>query len=79
MKHKKKGRFAKKIIATVIMLNIIFTVAILLCFWHTGSEPASLVVSFFGFTTVELWSLAKIKRDKLKEERMSEDEQQQIS
>lgn len=65
----KKGKFSKRIIAVVIALNIAFTIAILVCFWHTGNEPASLVVAFFSFTTVELWSLSKIKREKLKEEK----------
>ena len=44
----------------VIALNVLFTVAILYVFIRTGSEPMTLVGAF---TTVELWSLASIKKE----------------
>lgn len=59
-------RFSKKIVALVIILNVIFTGAVLYVFLRTGSEPTSLVVAWFGFTTVELWTLAGITKEKLK-------------
>jgi len=59
-------RFSKKIVALVIALNIAFTGAVLYVFLRTGSEPTSLVVAWFGFTTVELWTLAGITKEKLK-------------
>ena len=61
-KRKKKGLFSKFIVIAVILLNVIFTGAILWVFLKTSSEPSSLVVAWFGFTTVELWSLAGIKK-----------------
>lgn len=58
----RKGLFSKLIVISVILLNVVFTGAILWVFLKTSSEPSSLVVAWFGFTTVELWSLAGIKK-----------------
>lgn len=60
-----KNDYSKTIVNLVIALNILFTLAVLVVFWHTGSEPAALVAAFFAFTTGELWMLSKIKRDKI--------------
>jgi len=62
---KKKGRFSKFIISLIIMLNIIFTCAVLYVFFQTGNEPATLVGCWFAFTTGELWMLASIKKTKV--------------
>ena len=64
--NKKKGRFSKFIVVLVIFLNVIFTAGIFYVFTKVGSEPSTLIVSWFGFTTVELWSLSKIKREENK-------------
>lgn len=66
-REKKKGRFSKAIVATVIILNILFTVAILYVFSQTGNEPATLIGCWFAFTTGELWMLSSIKKKKVKE------------
>lgn len=66
-KENKKKNFSKFIVTLVILLNVIFTAAILYAFLQVGDEPATLIGSWFAFTTVELWSLSKIKRDKIKE------------
>ena len=63
-KKKKKSFFSKLIVSTVIALNVIFTIAVLAVFLKTSSEPSSLIVAWFSFTTVELWSLAGIKKVK---------------
>lgn len=64
----RKGLFSKLIVLLVITLNVAFTGVILWLFRSTGSEPSSLIVAWFAFTTVELWSLAGIKKaDKRKE------------
>jgi len=60
------NNFSKKIVALVLILNIAFTIAILFLFYRIGSEPTSLIVAWFSFTTVELWSLSKITREKVK-------------
>ena len=60
-----KGKFSKTIISTVIILNILFTAAVLYVFLKTSVEPAALVVAWFGWTTGELWMLASIKKKKV--------------
>lgn len=59
---KKQGKFSKKIVSLVILLNVIFTAVVLYIFFRVGSEPTTLIVSFFAFTTGELWMLASIKK-----------------
>ena len=63
-KNKKKSFFSKLIVSAVIALNVIFTIAVLIVFLKTSTEPSSLIVAWFSFTTVELWSLAGIKKAK---------------
>ena len=67
-KKKKKSVFSKLIVVFVILLNVIFTGVVLTIFLRTSSEPSSLIVAWFSFTTVELWSLAGIKKAKEKKE-----------
>ena len=61
-----KNRFSKFIITAVVILNILFTIAVLYVFLKVGNEPATLIVSWFAFTTGELWMLASIKKTKVK-------------
>ena len=70
---KRKSIFSKIIVSTVIILNVIFTIAILKVFLATSCEPSSLIVAWFSFTTVELWSLAGIKKAEKKKENYYED------
>lgn len=55
-------RFSKTIVALVILLNAAFTVAVLFIFYRVETEPVTLIGAWFGFTTVELWALAGIKK-----------------
>ena len=55
-------RFSKAIVSLVILLNAAFTVAVLFIFLRVGAEPTALIAAWFGFTTVELWALAGIKK-----------------
>lgn len=55
-------KFSKLIVALVILLNAAFTVAVLFIFYKVGTEPTALIGAWFGFTTVELWALAGIKK-----------------
>ena len=66
-KQKKKGRFSKFIVTFVILLNVIFTAAVLYIFLQVGSEPQVLIGAWFAFTTGELWMLSSIKKKKIKE------------
>lgn len=65
----KKNKFAKFIVSLVISLNTLFTAAVLYIFLNTGSEPAVLIGAFFGFTTGELFMLATIKKNKIKNDK----------
>ena len=65
----KKGRFSKFIVALVIALNTLFSVAVLYVFQKTGAEPSALVASWFAFTTGELWLLSTIKKTRVKKEK----------
>lgn len=58
-------KFSNKVVIAVILLNVLFTLAVLAVSWHTGQGLDSLVVGWFAFTTGELWTLGKIKRDKI--------------
>ena len=59
-------KFSKWIVALVILLNVSFTGVVLYLFLRTGNEPSALIGCWFGFTTVELWSLSKITREKVR-------------
>lgn len=61
----KKKNYSKYIVTFIIIMNVMFTIAIL---YHTGNEPSTLISAFFAFTTVELWSLAGIKKKKIEKE-----------
>ncbi len=60
-------RFSKWIVATVIVLNVFFTMAILYTFLKIGSEPSTLIAAWFAFTTGELWALAILKKKEIEE------------
>lgn len=66
-------RFSKFIVALVIVLNVLFTVAVLYTFLRVGSEPATLVGAWFAFTTVELWALAGIKKREIETQNNKEE------
>ena len=65
---KTKKEYSKIIVSLIIIINILFTIAIMVLFLKKGSEPTSLIVAWFSFTTVELWNLAKIKQHKINKE-----------
>jgi flagellar basal body-associated protein FliL len=65
---KKKNRFSKFIVTLVVVLNILFTAAVLYIFMMTGSEPITLIGAWFAFTTGELWMLSSIKKSKVKKD-----------
>jgi hypothetical protein len=63
----KKANFSKAIVSIVILLNVIFTAVVIWVFYKTGKEPTTLIQMWFGFTGVELLSLAVVKVGKIKE------------
>ena len=73
----KKMDFSKKIVSLVLFLNVTFTIVIFYLFLKVGSEPSTLIVSWFGFTGVELFSLSKITRDKINQKEYEPESNQQ--
>ncbi|NLW92898.1 MAG: hypothetical protein GXY34_15015 [Syntrophomonadaceae bacterium] len=59
-------RYSKWIVALVVLLNAVFTGAVLYVFLKTGSEPITLIGCWFAFTTGELWLLSGITKAKVK-------------
>lgn len=57
-------KFSKKVVVAVLVLNVLFTTAVLVVSWHTLQPLDALVMGWFAFTTGEMWSLSKIERDK---------------
>lgn len=66
-------KFSKFIVTLVILLNVGFTVAVLYVFLRVGSEPTALISAWFGFTTIELWALAGIKKREIETRNDKED------
>ena len=58
-------KFSKAIVSLVILLNVAFAVAVLYIFYRVGAEPTTLIGAWFGFTTIELWALAGIKKKEI--------------
>nr|DAM73065.1 MAG TPA: CHD-like protein [Bacteriophage sp.] len=65
---KPKKEYSKIIVSAIIVVNILFTLCIMILFLKKGSEPVALIGAWFSFTTVELWNLAKIKTKKIDKE-----------
>lgn len=61
-------KYSKRIVTLVILLNVAFAIAVLYLFYYTGNEPTTLIQFWFGFTTVELWSLAGIKKREIRKD-----------
>lgn len=61
-------KFSKAIVSLVIILNAAFTGVVLYIFYRVGAEPTALIAAWFGFTTVELWALAGIKKKEIEKQ-----------
>lgn len=61
-----KGFYSKLIVSGVILLNIVFTSAVIAVSFSGNVVPDSLIGGFFAWTTGELWLLASIKKTKEK-------------
>jgi hypothetical protein len=73
-----KNKFSKFIVASVVVLNILFTISVLYVFMKVGNEPVALIGSWFAFTTGELWMLASIKKAKVNKKGGEYNEQNQL-
>ena len=66
-------RFSKAIVSLIIILNVIFSAAVLFVFLKIGSEPMTLIGAWFAFTTGELWLLAGIKKKEVEKQNDKEE------
>ena len=55
------GSFSKQTLRMIVRDLRIFVILIMIVVWRTGVEPSSLVIAVFGFMSVEVWQLARIK------------------
>lgn len=60
--------FSKIIVIAVIALNVLYAAGVLFVNYKGGTVDQALTVSWFGFTTVQLWNLRSIKVAKVKKE-----------
>ncbi len=65
----KEKSFSKTIVTLVIILNIMFTLSVLGLSYLGMPVPDSLIIAWYGWTTVELWQLATIKRKDIETEK----------
>lgn len=60
-------KFSKLIVTSIVILNVLFTLGVLYVFLRVGSEPMTLIGTWFAFTTGELWMLSSIKKAEVKD------------
>lgn len=71
-KSKKKPAGTDYALIISLVLIIIFTIVVLVVFWHTGAEPSTLVGSFFLAFTFEGGFCAYIEGKKQKRKELEE-------
>lgn len=64
--RKRKGKFMKSIIVSVMLFLFLFVLTCLYITFKTGSEPSTLIVSVFAFCGFECGILGRIKTSKQK-------------
>lgn len=65
-KRRNKTSYSKIIVTLIILLNVAFTTAVLYVLLISNiQEPTTLIVSWFAFTTGELWMLSGIKKKEI--------------
>ena len=64
--RKRKGKFMKSIIISVMLFLFLFVLVCLYITFKTGTEPSTLIVSVFAFCGFECGILGRIKTSKQK-------------
>lgn len=59
-------KYSKKVLNYMLIILMLFVIGVLIVFWHTGSEPSTLVASVFAFCGVEGGLMAWIKTTKVR-------------
>lgn len=65
-------KYSKAIVAIVIALNVLFTVAVLVLSWFGDEVPEELISRWFIFTGTELLALAGIKIGEMAQDTLKE-------
>lgn len=68
-------RFSKWIVTLIIGMNALFCIAVLYINYRGSYVSDALVGAWFSFTTVELWSMARIKGKEIEHTRNCECEE----
>lgn len=70
--------FTKMLVIFIILANFIYAWRIIVLAQQGGLEPNALTVAFYGFTTVQLWNMATIrkKKEETKQEEIKYNEQE---
>jgi len=67
---KPKQRYSKKLVTGISIFLLLFIIAVLFIFWHTGTEPTALIASVFGAALGEYWALAGVKKAEIRMENL---------
>ncbi|PWM25960.1 MAG: hypothetical protein DBX48_05815 [Limosilactobacillus fermentum] len=59
--NKVSGQFMKRVVFTMILAALVFTVVMIIVFMRIGSEPSTLIENVFRFLSVEGGAMALIK------------------
>lgn len=75
MKHKRKNSddFMKKIIITMALFLLIFTIVVLYMFAKTSTEPSTLILAVFGACLGEGSICGYLKKQKYQERNMEDE------
>lgn len=69
----KKTKFSKKLLVCMFLFLLLFIIAVLFLFYKTSAEPSTLIMSVFGFCSLEGGILGWIKTNESKNEKIEED------
>jgi len=72
----KKTKYSKKLVTGISIVLVLFIVAVLVIYWHTGSEPSVLIGAVFAAALGEYWQLAGIKKAEIKSDKAQECDQE---
>lgn len=69
----KISKYSKWIVAAIILLNTLFAAAVIYAHMRGATIPDSLIYSWFGSFTGELWIISGITKAKIKEGNVNAD------
>lgn len=74
----KKTKYSKKLVTGISIVLVLFIIAVLAIYWHTGSEPSVLIGAVFAAALGEYWQLAGIKKAEIKKGDSNESDRLEI-